>query len=568
MKKLLISTLAALSLAACGKMDTDVIPSVVTYITADGNEDATKGSVSGTDASFSWNTGDRIAVWAGGYKISNALDSEYDGQASATFAFSGADAVAEAERADFAVYPASLVWDGSAVRPGSASAHTAAGLKLTLPASYTLAEVKGEVSPTPMIATNAPDRGLAFKALCPLLRVTVVNVPKQTKRIEFCFNGLKVQGEFMLTSVTPATTAIAASAASGSDDTITVTMADNASWQDNLVINLPVPTGNYGDITITAYDAVSGGNAVMKLTKPIKNSGWSPTRKASRKMTAGLPVFTGAGGKKLSFAPGNLQAKYENASWSWSFAAHQYDFIGDNPGNTKVSSTPPFITADGTVDLFGWVGASSGLTGVAAYGITSSKTDSDYGNKDNEALKNDWGSLAIGPYAAGTWRTPTGKVDGDWDVIMTSRTVASSGLPAGTNSTAARYINAKVAETKGLIIFPDSYSHPSGVAATDNPVYNEASDYDKFVVDATGWEKMEAAGAVFLPAAGYRGGPVLAEGNDLEGSNARGYYWSSTGGSASNAHAFDLQFSTSNVSSASGDYRSRRLSVRLVRELN
>jgi len=566
MKKLLISALAALALAACGKMDSEAIRSVVTYITADGNEDATKGSISGTDASFSWNTGDRIAVWADGYRISDALGSEYDRQASATFAFSGADAVAEAARADFAVYPASLVWDGSAVRPGSASAHTAAGLKLTLPASYTLAEVKGEVSPTPMIATNAPDRGLAFKALCPLLRVTVVNVPWQTKRIEFCFNGLKVQGEFTLTGVTPATTAIEASATEGSDDIITVTMAGNASWQDNLVINLPVPTGNYGDITITAYDAVSGGNAVLTLIKPIKSSGWNPTRKASRKMTAGLPVFTGAGGKKLAFAPGNLQATYDGSSWDWDFAEHQYDFIGDKPGNTTISS----ISANSTVDLFGWVGASSGLAGVAAYGITGSKTASDYGNTDYEALKYDWGSLAIGPYTAGTWRTPTGNTGnngGDWDVILTSRAVTSTGLPSGDNSSAARYVNATVAETKGLIIFPDSYSHPSGVAGTFNsPGYNAAGDYNKFVVDAESWAKMEAAGAVFLPAAGYRGGPVLAEGNDLEGSNARGYYWSSAGGSITNA--YDLQFSASNVSSGSGDYRSRRLSVRLVRELN
>jgi hypothetical protein len=558
MKKLLISALAALSLAACGKMDSEAIRSAVTYITADGNEDATKGSVSGTDASFSWNTGDRIAVWADGYKISDALDSEYEGQASATFAFSGAYAVAEADRADFAVYPASLVWDGSAVRPGSASAHTEAGLKLTLPASYTLAEVKGEVSPTPMIAINAPDRGLAFKALCPLLRVTVMNVPGETKRIEFCFNGMKVQGEFTLTGVTPAMTAIAASETSGSDDIITVTMAGNASWQDNLVINLPVPTGDYGDITITAYDAVSGGNAVLTLTKPIKSSGWSPTRKASRKMTAGLPVFTGAGGKKLAFAPGNLQATYDGSFWSWAFAAHQYDFIGDKPGNTTVSS----ISANSTVDLFGWVGASSALTGVAAYGITGSKTASDYGNTDYEALKYDWGSLAIGPYAAGTWRTPSGKVDGDWDVILTSRTVASSGLPSGTNSTAARYVNATVAETKGLIIFPDSYSHPSGVAVTDSPEYNAAGNYNKFVVDAEGWAKMGAAGAVFLPAAGNREGGKVAD------DGIRGYYWSYTGGSASNAHAFDLQFSKSTVSPASGDFRYRGLSVRLVRELD
>ena len=92
------------------------------------------------------------------------------------------------------------------------------------------------------------------------------------------------------------------------------------------------------------------------------------------------------------------------------------------------------------------------------------------------------------------------------------------------------------------------------------PMHDHPAEKDQMIA------AMEAAGAVFLPAAGYRGGPVLAEENDLEGSNARGYYWSSAGGSITNA--YDLQFSASNVSSGSGDYRSRRLSVRLVRELD
>ena len=565
MKKLIFTALAVCFIAACEKSDTEELAELftpaVTYIKADGNEDGTKGSVSGTDASFSWNTGDRIAVWAGGYKVSDALESTYDGQASATFAFSGNNAVTEADRTDFAIFPASLVWDGSAVRPGSASDHTAASLTLTLPASYTLAEVQGEVSPTPMIATNAPNGSLAFKALCPLLRVTVVGVPMQTRRIELCFNGLKVQGEFTLTGVTPATTAIAASAASGSDDTITVTLTGNSTWQDNLVINLPVPTGSYGDITVTAYDAVSGGKPVLTVRKPVKASGWTPTRKASRKLTTALPVFTGANGKKLAFAPGNLQATFENASWKWTFATNQYDFIGKNPGNTKVSSSSPYISEDSTVDLFGWAGANSSFTEVAAYGITGSRTESDYGNTADESLKNDWGSLAIGPYAAGTWRTPTGTPSGDWHAILVSRTVASSGLPDGTNSTEARYVNATVAGHSGLIIFPDIYSHPSGVTVdSSNPVYNAAGDYGNFTVDAANWAKMEAAGAVFLPAASYR------DGNNVANAFSHGYYWSATGASATNA--YDLHFSDNTVSTDSGDKRYQGRSVRLVRELN
>lgn len=563
--------MAALALvaAACSKTGTDAgedlgtvpeVPEVVvTYIQADGNEDSTKGSVSNTDATFTWNTGDRIAVWADGYKISDALESSFDGQPTATFAFSGSQAVTEGERAHFAIYPASLVWDGASVRPGSASDYTAAGLKLTLPASYTLAEVQDEVSPTPMIATNTPGGVLAFKVLCPLLRVIVANVPKQTKRLEFDFDGRKVQGEFTLTGVTPATSAIETVSTTGSDDIVTVTLEDNASWQNSLTVNLSVPTGSYGNVTITAYDAVSGGNKVLSLTKPVKASGWNPTRKASRRITAELPFFTGAGGRKLAFAPGNLQAAYDGSSWSWAFAAHPYDFIGKNPGNTKVKSLSPYISENATVDLFGWVGASSDWTDVNAYGITSS--NSDYGSVANEALKHEWGGLAIGTYPAGTWRTPLGNQQGDWYQLLSLRTTATVGLPEGTGSTAARYVLATVAGVKGLILFPDSYSHPGDVSGTfSTPVYNAAGDYAKFVVDAGNWAKMEAAGAVFLPAAGYR------EQASVGGVGSYGYYWSATGASTSNA--YDLRFSESTVSPSSGDNRYRGQSVRLVRELD
>ena len=51
------------------------------------------------------------------------------------------------------------------------------------------------------------------------------------------------------------------------------------------------------------------------------------------------------------------------------------------------------VSANGTVDLFSWVGASSSLTGSAAYGINFS----DYGEREiygsvaGEELKKNWG---------------------------------------------------------------------------------------------------------------------------------------------------------------------------------
>jgi hypothetical protein len=61
---------------------------------------------------------------------------------------------------------------------------------------------------------------------------------------------------------------------------------------------------------------------------------------------------------------------------------------------------------------------------------------------------------------------------------------------------------AKVGGVNGLIIFPDIYTHPEETGFVPG-TFDGPSDYIASV-DDTGWAKMEAAGCVFLPAAGYK----------------------------------------------------------------
>ena len=81
---------------------------------------------------------------------------------------------------------------------------------------------------------------------------------------------------------------------------------------------------------------------------------------------------------------------------------------------------------------------------------------------------------------------------------------------------------------------------------------------------SAGWEALEEAGCVFLPASGYR--------NNVNASyvNSFGYYWSSThAGTMTNAH--HLRFLSNEVSpkySSNGSVRSMGCSVRLVRDAN
>ena len=105
----------------------------VTYIKANGNEEGSKASINNSTAAFTWNTGDKIALYAGGYKISDGLSDTYNNTNDATFGFSGPNAVDQESRANFAIYPHWLVYDSeSALYTDDV---TSSSLKLNLPAS-------------------------------------------------------------------------------------------------------------------------------------------------------------------------------------------------------------------------------------------------------------------------------------------------------------------------------------------------------------------------------------------------------------------------------------------------
>ena len=73
----------------------------------------------------------------------------------------------------------------------------------------------------------------------------------------------------------------------------------------------------------------------------------------------------------------------------------------------------------------------------------------------------------------------------------------------------------------GLILLPDSWTCPEGITFRSGfaSEYSEQAyaDYQTFTLAQ--WEKLEAAGAVFLPASGNRFGSSIY---DVQ---TRGYYW-------------------------------------------
>lgn len=543
----------------------------VVYIEAKGDD--TKAAISGTDGSFSWSAGDQIAVYAGGYKLSDGLAT--GGAASATFAFSGDNVLNEADRADFAVFPASLVFDGTSVRSGSASNHSASALTVTLPASYNLADVQGDNFPVPMIAANAPNGGLAFKNICALLRVTVNNVPKDTRRIEFDFGGKKVQGEFTLTGVTAGTTAAVTSSTAGSDDIITV-LTPGFDTFGNLTVSLPVPTGvassqEYTDVVITSYDAATGGHKINAITTPVKASGaWVPGRTSARRLTANLPVFSISAEKKVVFAPGNLQAVLGDAMigtvnsnghyfWgakSWQFAPNQYTVIGNTAENRLENPAENQV-----IDLFSWIGKSKGYTDDRRFGIyvfaSGSGTTGGTGNTMEEEKLADWGENEIGAYQANTWRTLAGA---DWDYVLASADRSKTRF----TKIVLTLTSEPLTTVNGLIIFPDQYTHPLSdeFANINRTGVTFAAGGSISLAD---WALLEAAGCVFLPSAGmrtYSNGRVISD-------NEKAVYWTTTASSSSASQAMAL-YGTDNGLQTSGYSRARYYgaAVRLVRDVN
>ena len=260
--------------------------------------------------------------------------------------------------------------------------------------------------------------------------------------------------------------------------------------------------------------------------------------------------FTVASGRTVKFSKGNLQAVFASSGTStctWKFADNQYDFVGNASANPAVGNNQ--VTTAGTVDLFGWVGASSSL---AAYGINNNDNRAAYGNTIGEALKDDWGNLTIENAGGYSWRTLT---KDEWNYVINTRTTTSN----------HRFVRVNVCGKNGAILLPDYWNDDTYTLNNYNNTDYSTAPYSGNTIDANGWATLESAGCVFLPNSGVRfnfsGGVDVDDDGSPEGST--GYYWSSTSSEseANEAYMFAITYWNTKVQS---DFRERGQSVRLV----
>ena len=270
--------------------------------------------------------------------------------------------------------------------------------------------------------------------------------------------------------------------------------------------------------------------------------------------------FSVAAATQVVFSPGNLQAMISaepeahscRFAQGWRFAPHQYDVIGNAPGNTTFAQND-------YVDLFAWVGQGAIYD---SFGITTVSTDDadHFGDSASGSLRTDWGSAQklVRDIGAG-WRTLTAD---EWDYLFNSR-------PSGAEVNGvknARYARATLAvgsgSVNGILLFPDGYAGGTPAGVVWNDAVNAASTggwEHAAAVSAAGWDALEAKGCVFLPAAGYRSGATVL------GPDTYGYYWSAS--AADLQHAYKLEFGGAGLDPSAACDRFLGLAVRLVKEL-
>lgn len=289
---------------------------------------------------------------------------------------------------------------------------------------------------------------------------------------------------------------------------------------------------------ITANDYLNEGFALVAATETNPSTAPVPEGAVNGKFTIN------GNGDRIYFSNGNLQ--YQASTNTWRFAESQWNCTGD--GNIYISET-----YDGWIDLFGW-GTSGYNHGAVCYQPWSTSTNySDYyayGNWEynlyDQNGQADWGYNAIsnGGNTEGQWRTMT---TNEWEYLFDERATLSG----------IRYAKANVNGVNGYILLPNEWDASTYDLNNTN---SSNANFTSNTITAADWTNvLEANGAVFLPAAGYR------EGTSVWDVGSYGFYWSASYFYSDGVLV--LYFFSGNLGAGGYYLRDYGRSVRLVRDV-
>ena len=318
-------------------------------------------------------------------------------------------------------------------------------------------------------------------------------------------------------------------------------------WSSSLYTDNPSGAWNFYFYS-GSYDMYGSGRVYGQSVRPVRlGQNSAPTGAINGKFTINED------GDQVYFSQGNLQ--YQASTDTWKFAENQYDYVGIS--NSNISST-----YSGWIDLFGWGTSgyhdandpynvnyepwSTSITPVNSsynyegYGPSTNMTDH---NLTGTSANYDWGvynQISNGGNQSGQWRTLT---IAEWQYLFNTRTTASG----------IRYAKGNVNNVNGVILLPDDWSSSTYSLSGTN---TSDAGFSSNTISASQWTSLEEAGAVFMPAAGWRYGASVLE------VGSYGIYWSAS--YSGSYYAYYVNFSDSYI--GTDDYnRSHGQSVRLVR---
>ncbi|MBQ6084401.1 MAG: hypothetical protein IJK92_08650 [Bacteroidales bacterium] len=286
-------------------------------------------------------------------------------------------------------------------------------------------------------------------------------------------------------------------------------------------------------------EIVEGDNLVMKgiTIRLIAKNVMPPEGALSH------PFYVDKSTVPVFFSKANLY--YVKSKNEWGFLPHQYSIVeqpGDNVGANYSNNN--------VVTLFGWGTSGYNHGAVNYYPQSTNSTSSNYyaygvGNKNlyDENGRANWGYYPIinGGKAYKQWRALT---NDEWLYLLAYREDASEKKGMAT-------INDCV---KGIVLLPDDWVEPYSGCFVPNIVTDDGYKNNQYTLAQ--WELMEEAGAVFIPAAGYR------IGNNVYSPEVNLCVWSSSKKDDNNAYFIEVNAVKPGMKEWS--LKSDGMSVRLV----
>ena len=480
-----------------------------------------------------------------------------------------------------AVYPASLVTTDDITSSATIPVDLPADQHFQWDATYGC-----QIVQLPMGAYSNGGTTLQFRNLCSIVRVTVSNNTGDAMTLD------NIRIETGSTNISGPGTATV----SGSEDDAIIVGNEGERYVDlsfsgeeqatltsgaSRAYYIVVPPFQNNDVSIIVETATKrnimqknnvslAGNTIVTVTDNVTTMETDNTGA----LRGGFTI--NAAGDRVRFAQGNLQynatgshavAGGGTATGTWRFAEHQYDALGLANMSNNTGYT-------GWTDLFGW-GASGyndpsdadQLYYEPASTASTQQTNSGnnyygYGPSLNNGTSTDlggtnfdWGvynAISNGGNQPGLWRTLT---KDEWVYLLNTR---RSGVVIG-NEQHARYCKAKINNVRGLLIFPDDLTWPSGMPTS---IYhlNSGDGVWSYTTEFTmeQFTTLEDLGCVFLPCGGYRFTTQVNYADD------NGAYASAT--HCDNRRDYQLLITGNSVTPGNILPRSYGLSVRLVQD--